>query len=203
MKNIKISTQLIKGSLKKKVVIATTIMSIALVSVGFNNVNYNSSISSANKYVQVFGSVVKQLVVYKTQYGVTTSSVNIRTGASTAYSIQGKFANKTEIKILGKAGSFYKVSYSGKTGYVSDQYVKITAKPVTVVSPKTVYKIQYGVTTSSVNIRNGASTAYSIQGKFANKTKIKILGKAGSFYKVSYSGKTGYVSNQYVKITAK
>ena len=89
MKNIKLSTQLKKGSLKKKIVMGTTIMGIALISVGFNSVNYNSSTSSANKCVQVLGSVVKQSVVYKIQYGVTTSSVNIRKGASTNYSIQG------------------------------------------------------------------------------------------------------------------
>ena len=90
MKNIKLLTQLKKASLKKKVVVVTTIMGIALVSIGINNVNYNKSTSSANKYVQVLGSVVKQPVVAKVQYGVTTSIVNIRTGASTTSSIQGK-----------------------------------------------------------------------------------------------------------------
>ena len=148
MKNIKLLTQLKKASLKKKVVVVTTIMGIALVSIGINNVNYNKSTSSANKYVQVLGSVVKQPVVAKVQYGVTTSIVNIRTGASTTSSIQGKLANKTEIKILEKKDDFYKVSYSGKTGYVSSQYVKIIAKPAAVVTAQTVSKVQYGVTTS-------------------------------------------------------
>ncbi|MBU3098914.1 MULTISPECIES: SH3 domain-containing protein [Clostridium] len=203
MKNIKLLTQLKKASLKKKVVVVTTIMGIALVSIGINNVNYNNSTSSANKYVQVLGSVVQQPVVGKIQYGVTTSIVNIRTGASTTSSIQGKLANKTEIKILEKKDDFYKVSYSGKTGYVSSQYVKVIAKPAAVVTAQTVSKVQDGVTTSIVNIRTGASTTSSIQGKLANKTKVKIMGKVGSFYKISYSGKTGYVSNQYVKITTK
>ncbi|MCB2307770.1 SH3 domain-containing protein [Clostridium estertheticum] len=203
MKNIKLLTQLKKASLKKKVVVATTIMGITLVSIGINNVNYNNSASSANKYVQVLGSVVKQPVVAKIQYGVTTSIVNIRAGASTTSSMQGKLANKTEIKILEKKGDFYKVSYSGKTGYVSSKYVKIIAKPAAGVTSQTVSKVQDGVTTSIVNIRTGASTTSSIQGKLANKTKVKIMGKVGSFYKISYSGKTGYVSNQYVKITTK
>ncbi|MBX4262918.1 SH3 domain-containing protein (plasmid) [Clostridium estertheticum] len=72
-----------------------------------------------------------------------------------------------------------------------------------VVKAKTVSKIQYGVTTSILNIRTGASTKDSILGKYANKAKIKILGKIGSFYKVSYNGKTGYVSTKYVKLTTK
>ena len=282
MKNIKNGTAFKSSSLKTKVVIATAIMGIALVSVGgINNANYKSSTSTIGKNVKVFGAVytiqygvtnastlsvrsgagtnypilgsmkrgtkititdkinnfykttyngktgyisaqyvkitakpvvvvvkpTTPTIVYKTQYGVTTAGVSIRTGASTAYSIQGSFANATNINILGTAGSFYKVSYGGKTGYVSNQYVKITAKPVAVVvkptTPTIVYKTQYGITTAGVNIRTGGSTAYSIQGTFANATNINILGTIGSFYKVSYGGKTGYVSNQYVKITAK
>ncbi|WP_162523354.1 SH3 domain-containing protein [Clostridium estertheticum] len=78
-----------------------------------------------------------------------------------------------------------------------------TTKVKAVVKAKTVSKIQYGVTTSILNIRTGASTKDSILGKYANKSKIKILGKTGSFYKVSYSGKTGYVSTKYVKLTTK
>jgi len=54
-----------------------------------------------------------------------------------------------------------------------------------------------------ISIRTGAGTQYSWQGGFALGIKINILGTAGSFYKVSYSGITGYVSNQYVKITSK
>jgi len=205
LKNIEISTKFKQSSLKAKIYIATTIMVTVLVSIGGNNANlYNTSTSSANKNIQVLGNVVKQPVsVYKTQYGVTTSSVNIRTGASTANSIQGTFDNKTNINIIATCGGFYKVSYSGKTGYVSNQYVKIIAKPVVIVTPQTVYKTQYGVTTSIVNIRTGASTANSIQGTFANKTNINIIATCGGFYKVSYNGKTGYVSNQYVKMTAK
>ena len=205
MKNIKHLIQVKQGSLKTKVVIATIIMGIALVSLGgISNLNYNSSTSSADKYIQVFGSAVKQpVLVYKTQYGVTTSSVSIRTGASDTYSTQGTFANKTNLSILATCGSFYKVSYSGKTGYVSNQYVRITAKPVVVVTPPTVYKIQYCVATGDgISIRTGAGIQYTWQGSFALGTKINIIGTAGSFYKVSYSGKTGYVSNQYVKIIA-
>ncbi|HEY8803629.1 MAG TPA: SH3 domain-containing protein [Clostridium sp.] len=72
------------------------------------------------------------------------------------------------------------------------------------VTPSTEYKNQYGVATGDgISIRTGAGTQYSWQGSFALRTKINILGTAGSFYKVRYSGITGYVSNQYIKTTAK
>jgi len=157
--------------------------------------------------IDTFG-IVKQptpSVVYKYQYGVTTASnISIRTGAGINYSVQGSLNNGTKVNILGTAGSYYKISYSGKTGFISNENVKTTAKPVVVVTPKTVYKNQHGIATGDgISIRTGAGTQYSWQGGFALGTKINILGTAGSFYKVSYSGITGYVSNQYVKITAK
>ncbi|MCB2301025.1 SH3 domain-containing protein, partial [Clostridium tagluense] len=125
MKNIKILTQFKQ---KTKVVIATTIMGIALVSVGgINNINYNGSTNSVGKYTQVFGSV------YETQQGVTTGSdLSVRSGAGTNYSILGSMKIGTKISITGKTNNFYKITYGSKTGYVSAQYVKITAKPVVV-----------------------------------------------------------------------
>ena len=201
MKNINILTQFKQGSLKTKVCIATTIMGIALISVGgINNVNYNSSRSSVDKYIQVFSA-------YETQYGVTTaSSLSVRSGAGTNYSILGSIKNGGKISITGKINNFYKITYIGKTGYVSAQYVKITAKPVVVVKPAVVvpYETQYGVTTaSSLSVRSGAGTNYSILGSIKSGSKISITGKINNFYKITYSGKTGYVSAQYVKITAK
>ncbi|MBZ9637549.1 SH3 domain-containing protein [Clostridium sp. FP1] len=199
MKNIKILTQFKQ---KTKVVIATTIMGIALVSVGgINNVNYNSSTNSVNKYIQVFGSV------YETQQGVTTgSNLSVRSGAGTNYSILGSMKIGTQISITGKTNNFYKITYGGKTGYVSTQYVKITAKPVVVAKAAVVvpYETQQGVTTgSNLSVRSGAGTNYSILGSMKSGTQISITGKTNNFYKVTYGSKTGYVSAQYVKITAK
>jgi len=107
----------------------------------------------------------------------------------------------TNVKDLGTVG---RDSLYGFGLIQAPQYVNISTNPVVVVTPPTVYKIQYGVAIGDgISIRTGAGTQYSWQGSFALGTKINILGTAGSFYKVSYSGITGYVSNQYVKITAR
>jgi len=147
MKNNKLLIQFKKVPLK--IVISTFIfITIGIVSVGsIYSLNYNSSTSGINKYIKV-GSrhITRQVIVakhpeflYKTQYGVTTSNVSIRTGASISYSIQGTFANNTPITIIAPCGDFYKVSYIGEsyiavTGFVSNHYVKITKKPVIVSS---------------------------------------------------------------------
>ena len=198
MKKNKFLAQFKQGT---KVVIATTIMGIALVSAsGISNVNYSISAQYVKITAKPAAVAPTPATISKTLYGVTTASISIRTGAHINYSVQGTFANGTKINITGVAGSFYRVNYNGKTGYISNQYVKLAA--VAEPTPVTVSKTLYGVTIASISIRTGAHVNYSIQGTFASGTKINITGVAGSFYRVSYNGKTGYISNQYVKLVA-
>ena len=148
------------------------------------------------------------VVVYKNQIGKATGEgISIRRGPGVQYGWQAGFHLGETFKILGTSGSFYKVSYSGVTGYVSKQYVKImpagtalTASPAAPAAPAAstvVYKNQTGIAASEgISIRTGAGTPYNKQGSFHLGETVKILGTSGSFYKVSYSGVTGYVSNQ-------
>ena len=137
MKNFRILTRFKRNSLKTMVVMATTIIIIIGITLlylgGINNVNYNNSTSSMNQNIKIFGSK------YKTQYGITTaSSLNVRSGAGTKYSWVASMKKGTKVIMTGKTNNFYKITYSGKTRYISAQYVKITAKPV--VTPSVVPK---------------------------------------------------------------
>jgi SpoIID/LytB domain protein len=51
----------------------------------------------------------------------------------------------------------------------------------------------------NLNVRKGPSTKNKILGKLKNKAKVTITGKSGSWYKLKYKGKTGYVSKKYIK----
>lgn len=59
---------------------------------------------------------------------VTTASwLNLRTGPGTTYSVQTALVRNTEVSILEKANSWYKISLAnGKTGYVHGKYLKKT-----------------------------------------------------------------------------
>ncbi|WP_298847397.1 SH3 domain-containing protein [Clostridium sp.] len=199
MKNIKNLTEVRKGSLKTKVVIATAIIAMTFVTVGgLNSTSYKSSTSRIDKNIKIFASV------YATQYGVTTTNnLSVRSGAGTNYSILGSMKTGTKVIMTGKTNNFYKVTYNSKTAYISGQYVKITAK-LEVVKPPTVYTTQYGVTTTNnLSVRSGAGTNYSILGSMKTGTKVIMTGKTNNFYKVTYNSKIAYISGQYVKITVK
>lgn len=52
---------------------------------------------------------------------------------------------------------------------------------------------------SGLNLRKAAKTSAKVLAVIPNGIKIKNLGKSGNWYKVKYSGKTGYVYGAYVK----
>jgi len=67
-------------------------------------------------------------------YGsVTSSTVNVRSGAGTSYKVLKTVKKSTLLTITGKSGSWYKtsitVSGKTKTGYISSSYVKLYAVP--------------------------------------------------------------------------
>ena len=76
----------------------------------------------------------------------------------------------------------------------------------TEMSPQTMRAMslypQYGKVnaTGGLNLRSGPSKEYRVKTGIPNGSKITILDKTGSWYKVSYAGYTGYVSSQYVDI---
>ncbi|MPQ30407.1 hypothetical protein E4V42_02985 [Clostridium estertheticum] len=187
MKNIKNLTKFRKHSLKTKIVIAIATMGITFISIGgINNANYKIS-TSRDTNIKVLGSV------FTTQYGATTASaLSVRSGAGTNYAVLGFMKKGTKVIITGKTNNFYKVTYNSKTAYISSQYVKITAKPVVLPA------VYGGRTYSTLNVRSGAGTNYSIIGSVKSSTIVMISGKTNNFYKIAYNGKIGYVSADYV-----
>ena len=67
---------------------------------------------------------------YPTQYGLVnltyeTSTLNIRSGASTSCSILGIIPNNHNVTIVGESGTWYKINYANSTGYVSKNYIAL------------------------------------------------------------------------------
>ncbi|KAH0786145.1 N-acetylmuramoyl-L-alanine amidase CwlA precursor [Histomonas meleagridis] len=121
---------------------------------------------------------------------VTADVLNVRASATTSSSVlfQIKKNNKVTITSSAASGSWYKITYSGKTGYVSAQYIKLDTTAI-----KTGY-----VTASALNVRSEPTTSSSTLGQLKNGVSISILGTSGNWYMINYNGKLGYVSSDYV-----
>ncbi|HOV69493.1 MAG TPA: peptidoglycan-binding protein, partial [Clostridia bacterium] len=58
------------------------------------------------------------------------------------------------------------------------------------------------VTARSLNIRKGPGVTYSVVSSVPEGASVKVIDKTGSWVKITYSGITGYVSSNYLKLAA-
>ena len=127
---------------------------------------------------------------------VTTSVLNVRTGAGTNYSIMSKVYKGDTLEVIGSLNGWYNIKLSnGKTGWVSGDYLSISGSSTNTESKKGT------VTTDTLNVRSGAGTSYSIISKVHKGDTVNIVGSSNGWYKIELSsGKTGWVSSDYVSI---
>ena len=126
-----------------------------------------------------------------------SSSVNLRSEANTSSSILAELKNGTAVTVVRTANGWCKVTYSGKTGYIKSDYVSTTgsASNNTSASTGTAAVVKCS---STVNFRSAASTSSTILGELKNGTAVSVLSTSNGWSKVSYAGKTGYISADYL-----
>ena len=131
--------------------------------------------------------------------GVTKANVNMRSGAGTKYKVVKVVKADKTVTILGQKGSWYKVKYNGKTGYISKSYV--IKKNYTVKKYSGKYKTKVALT-----VRKGPGTNYVKAGTLKKGTVVTVKGKTSNgWLQISYKGATRYISgsSKYVaKYTA-
>ena len=124
---------------------------------------------------------------------VNTSALNVRKGPSTKNSVITTLYKGDKVTITDSDNGWYKVKLSnGKTGWVSDDYIKVTSS-----SSKT-----GKVTADSLNVRSGAGTKYSVIASLSKGSKITITSTKGDWHKIKMSnGKTGWVSAKHISLS--
>lgn len=126
-----------------------------------------------------------------------SDALNVRSNASKGASRIGSLSKGTTFDIIStkkdKSGlKWYKLLYKNKYGYVSSGYVKVSDNTQGIVKAN-----------GGLYVRSNAGSNSSALGKLSNGAKITILGTKSdtsgtTWYKLSYNGKTGYVSSRYI-----
>lgn len=138
-----------------------------------------------------------------------STSLNVRKGPGTNYSIVDRLYNGKQVTVTREENGFYKIQYDGKEGYVSKDYITIftSSSNNTGNNSGTTTTQKIGITintTTNLNVRKGAGTNYGIIGTLKPKSQVIILGQSGSWLKVAYyvngTKIEGYVSSSYIKI---
>ena len=126
---------------------------------------------------------------------VTADVLNVRSGPSTSYSITTKLYKGNKVEILETSNGWHKIKTSnGTTGWVSASYISILQGS----NSQSSYKATVNAT--SLNVRSGASTSYSVITKLSKGTVVDVIESASNGWKKikTSNGTTGWVSGQYL-----
>ncbi|WP_255258126.1 SH3 domain-containing protein, partial [Bacillus sp. AFS018417] len=136
---------------------------------------------------------------------VNATNLNIRQQPTTQSPIVGQVKQGTTVKVLGVEKDWAKISYNGKEGYVSLQFLKMAGTKPTIES-KQQPSINNGqretgvVTATRLNVRNSPVLGSTLLGSVQKGENVTILGKANGWAKIEYKGKEGYVSLEFIKV---
>ncbi len=120
----------------------------------------------------------------------SSTSLNVRSGAGTSYSVKAKLKKESYVTLISKSGNWWYLKYAdGTYGYASADYITLESNNVKRV------KTTYG----NLSVRSGAGTGYAIVSKLPSDKDVAIISESEGWAKILYDGsKIGYVSNKYL-----
>ena len=125
---------------------------------------------------------------------VNTDALRLREEASTSSTILATASKGDTVVVLEDAGNgWYKVDYKSVEGYMSGEYLNVSAKADVTIG--------YGLVQSQgspLNVRSGPGTSYGKVTSLNNGAVVNIVGIDNGWYKISTNGVTGYVSSDYM-----
>lgn len=157
-------------------------------------------------FLLLLGMYLPQAQAATYPYDATTNDkVNMRRSASSSSVVLERLEKGQTVTVLGESGSYYKVSFNDRTGYVMKQYVGdpgASQSTATNTSPAgNVSGYPYQTTTKDgVNLRRSASSSAVILARIPKGAEITVEGEKGSYLKVRYEETSGYAMAEYIHV---
>lgn len=123
----------------------------------------------------------------------TTSTLNVRTGPGTNYSVVGVLAARQQVHLTGATrGNWVQIAYQGTSRWVASGYLTTNRSPAGVTAQ--------GISTEALVLRADASVQSANRGVIAKGTVVQLTGVQRSGYtQIVWQGATRWVSSKYVR----
>ena len=130
---------------------------------------------------------------------VTASSLNVRSGPSTSYTVVTTVKKNDKVNILQSSNGWYKIeTSSGNQGWVSSSYISASNSNTNNSTNNNTQSNIAIVNTDGLNFRNGAGTSYSIIKVLNKGEKVEVISESNGWSKVKHDSRLGYVASQYI-----
>ena len=125
---------------------------------------------------------------------VTASALRLRSGPGTNTKTLDYAYQDEVVVLLGQQGDWYQVSYNLQTGYMHKSYLRTATRENA--------ELGYGrVTGSSVNLRSGPGTGYSVLTRAQQNDRAYIIGINEQWFKVIFNDIIAYIRSDYLDLT--
>ena len=121
------------------------------------------------------------------------SKVNVRAKASENAKIIGKAKKGAKFIVLDSDGTWVKVDYNGKTGYIHHSFIKM-------IEEKEYVKGLTGKLVSDADVRAKAKRSADLLGTAKKGKTFRILGMCGDWYTIRFNDGIGYVYRTHIEI---
>lgn len=129
---------------------------------------------------------------------VTADSLRMRSQPNTKSDILTKAPEGSQVELLsGEENGWYKVSYKGKEGYMSAEWLKVVT-----TADASEQKTAGVVNAGPLNVRSGPGTGYDRIGSLKEGSVVTILETSGGWYKITCGSVSGYISGEYVTLNS-
>ena len=117
---------------------------------------------------------------------IVGTKVNVRSLPDASSGIITKLSN-SRVSVVEKSDGWYKISFSGKTGWVNSDYIKVLPT-------------KGKINANGVNFRTAAGTSGEVIDSLKQGTSVEILDTLSGWHKVKVGSKTGYIATQFVTV---
>lgn len=133
-------------------------------------------------------------------------SLNLRKKTSTSSTLLERIPFGTELYVKRVSTTWCKTTYNGDTGYVMTKFLTFDGETAPTPTPEVPDNAKYTAQVycedgGKLNLREGAGTGYRVLVQIPNNTKLDVIVRGTKWSQVTYKGKTGYVSNDYLIFT--
>ena len=133
---------------------------------------------------------------------VSCDTLNVRKGPGTSYGKLGTLSKGQSVEVTTTKNGWYGFKYNSKTGYISGSYCKYSGGSSSGAASGAATTATYKVTASSLNVRKGAGTNFSVLGQVSNGTSINATAESNGWVRFSYKNQVGWVSKKYLKASS-
>lgn len=132
----------------------------------------------------------------------TTGTMHLRAKATKSSKSLKIVPKNTKLVIKQVSGKWHKVTYKGKTGWVSGKFLKtvsvVTKKTTTAKKKNVSAKPSYRWATTAVNVRKGAGAKHRSIGVISKGTKVTYVSASNGWSKVKTTKGTGWIKSTYL-----